>query len=277
MSVCVVSCYPLLQPDNFPCPQILFEIALDLLLIQAWVAIAIEEALLCGQDRPRAVHIDGSALQDYSWNEALHLEVVIYQTGDSGVSHQSGILFPPGIEGPGDHSDIIHSLVFPPRYYECWAIIPEPDIRIIYLVESDPKQLHLLLSQPLNNSAEHHLVSDQEVDHLALMHGFDDGDVCVLHFFYIEECLLIIGPGEPYRFMLFPFCRHMKAQLQGRIHQAESILPIDLFHHRLSCLYLRGRLFDHLDDGPVKIRPAIAEKAPSLPDRLVFGQIQVSQ
>src|SRR5207249_11145070 len=98
VAVGVVTFDPVSQPENLPDPEEIAEPALDLRFGEARIAVGIEETLLAGEQRPRAVHLDAAPLEHHP--RAQHRQAELF--GDAGwnrvVLVARGILAAPGVE-----------------------------------------------------------------------------------------------------------------------------------------------------------------------------------
>jgi len=211
MTVCIVPGYALLEPDDLADAQVFTEIALNLLPSQIWIPIFMEQALLCGQEGSAAVDIDGAALQDYPRPEKPDIQVLVDQIGYGHICHQLRILLTPGIEDPGYrcHPALSGSAI--PVDHKYGAIIPEPYIGIADNMKVNPSQIDLLPFESVYHLILHYLVSDQQIDDLALMDGPDHCGIGIFHRLYLREAVQIVGPGQPDGLMLLPLPRHMIA------------------------------------------------------------------
>jgi hypothetical protein len=86
---------------------------------------------------------------------------------------------------------------------------------------------------------------------------------CIFNSMKLREGIFVVRPGKPYRFMRFPFRRHMEPAVPWCIPQADT----GKYH------IFTGK---NGTDSTIGIGSAVPEKSPGLPDGGVHGQIKRS-
>jgi hypothetical protein len=103
----VVADDPLAEPEDLLHAEIIAQVRFDLRTVHFRVAVRVEQAGLRGQQRPGAVHLDGTALQDHRRREEREVEQLRDVLRHFVVQVAGWIFSAPRVVAPIDHGEAL--------------------------------------------------------------------------------------------------------------------------------------------------------------------------
>src|SRR4051812_7518481 len=111
MAVRIVADDPLAHPQYFVHAEVILQVLFDLRLGQVRVAIRIQEALLAGEQKSLAVHIDRAAFENHGVRESAQAQLARDETGYPVVEIVGPVLVAPHVEHPVGNRDLTGAAV----------------------------------------------------------------------------------------------------------------------------------------------------------------------
>ncbi len=208
MAIRIVPDDPISEPEDLANPEIASQILLDGGLVEFRVAVRVEEAGLGRQQRPAALDIDRSPLEDDSWLEERFAHLLGDAGGNDIVGVVGWILVSPGIVAPV--VDRAFPLARPVANDVIGAVIPAPGIVGRVVMEENAARIDASLREQETDTAGELLVSDIDPDQLRGGEVLDHlGKDARNRLKGSWPTGLFVGPGEPSRLVRFPLGRHV--------------------------------------------------------------------
>ena len=203
VTVGVVTVDAALEPDDLMDVESVLQAHFDVRPTQVRIAIGVQQALLCGQQRARPVHIHRTAFQHHAGDESRRLEGGGHCLPGRGVLIARQVFSSPGIETEIQRHQ-------PPLVvdHEYRTVVANPGVVGGHTVKRDPLRGNGLTEQPPRVTFVC-LVEHVDSHPFGLSKGGHDGNHRGLH--RAERAgprLRIVGPRQPGGAVRLPLCRH---------------------------------------------------------------------